>query len=161
MRERKWKKVSRPARFPVVPAGNRSCMIFVTVCTRDRQPILANDKAHQILLEAWAAADIWLVGRYCIMPDHLHLFCAPASPEPCSIQQWSRYWKSCASRAWPNPQHKPLWQPNLWDRQMRRHENYSAKWCYVRNNPVRHELVPSPEQWPYQGEMNVLTWHDA
>jgi hypothetical protein len=28
------------------------------------------------------------------------------------------------------------------------------------NNPVRHGYVAHAEDWPYQGELNVLQWHD-
>jgi hypothetical protein len=30
----------------------------------------------------------------------------------------------------------------------------------VVNNPVRHGYVAHGEDWPYQGELNVLLWHD-
>ena len=36
-------------------------------------------------------------------------------------------------------------------------ESYDDKWEYVRLNPVRHGLVVRPGDWPYQGELNVLT----
>jgi len=44
------------------------------------------------------------------------------------------------------------------DTQLRRGESYDAKWDYVVANPVRAGLVSKSEDWPYQGEMNVLTW---
>ena len=28
-------------------------------------------------------------------------------------------------------------------------------------NPVKLKNVSKPEDWPFQGEMNVLPWHDA
>jgi hypothetical protein len=31
-----------------------------------------------------------------------------------------------------------------------------VKWLYVRNNPVRHGLVEHPDDWPFQGVMNIL-----
>jgi len=30
----------------------------------------------------------------------------------------------------------------------------------VKNNPVRHGHVACAEDWPYQGELNILEWHD-
>jgi len=53
-----------------------------------------------------------------------------------------------------------LWQKNFWDTQLRQGNSYAAKWDYVRNNPVRHNLVTRVEDWLYQGELNVLRWHD-
>jgi hypothetical protein len=43
---------------------------------------------------------------------------------------------------------------------LRRHESYSQKWNYVMANPVRHGYVARAEDWPFQGELNVLNWHD-
>ena len=50
------------------------------------------------------------------------------------------------------------WQPNCWDTQMRNSEHYHDKWEYVRQNPVRKELVSTPDDWPWQGVLNVLEW---
>jgi hypothetical protein len=68
---------SRPAHPPVRELGNRSIIVFVTVCTSGRQPVLANPVIHGLLRESWERAGHWLVGRYVVMPDHIHLFCAP------------------------------------------------------------------------------------
>ena len=57
---------------------NTPVIVFLTVCTKDRKAIIANDSAHHLLRAAWQTQPSWLVGRYVILPDHLHLFCAPA-----------------------------------------------------------------------------------
>ncbi len=149
-----------PARRPVFESGNLSPIVFLTVCTRRRQPILAAPDIHDLLVSIWKQADGWLVGRFVILPDHLHLFCSPNGPSAPPLHAWITFWKSLCSRRWPRPGEHPVWQVDAWDTQMRRGENYSAKWDYVRENPVRHGLVTSAEDWPYQGELNVLTWHD-
>jgi hypothetical protein len=41
---------------------------------------------------------------------------------------------------------------------MRRSESYAEKWDYGRNNPVRAGLVKHADDWPYQGELNILDW---
>jgi REP element-mobilizing transposase RayT len=147
-----------PIHQPVYESHNRSVIIFVTVCTKDRKPILADDTAHQTLVEAWQVATSWLVGRYVIMPDHVHLFCAPAELHPLPLLKWVSYWKSHAARHWPRAADAPVWQRHFWDTQLRRGENYSAKWEYFSQNPVRAELVQSGEEWPFQGELNELRW---
>jgi REP element-mobilizing transposase RayT len=53
-----------------------------------------------------------------------------------------------------------VWQDGCWDTQLRKGENYGEKWQYVRNNPVRKGLVNSPDDWPWQGEIHVLEWHE-
>ena len=105
-------------------------------------------------------ADHWYVGRYVLMPDHIHLFCAPAKVEYLSVKRWVAYWKSLSSKKWPDANEQPIWQVDVWDRQLRSGDSYSEKWHYVRNNPVRAGLVPNVGSWPFQGELNLLRWHD-
>lgn len=75
-----------------------------------------------------------------------------------TLKRWVQYWKSLASRDWPSPADQPIWQVDFWDTQLRRGESYESKWEYVRQNPVRHGLCRHPDEWPYQGELNVLAW---
>ena len=58
------------------PVATKQVIIFVTVCTARRKRILANPAAVATLHRAWRDADDWAVGRYVIMPDHLHLCCS-------------------------------------------------------------------------------------
>ena len=130
--------------------------MFLTVCTADHRLLLATPKMHDLLRESWRKASVWLVGRYMIMPDHIHLFCAPGTIPPESLQSWVAYWKRLVAFSSGGS----FWQKNFWDTQLRCHENYDVKWDYVRENPVRTGLVKNPNDWPHQGELNVLRWHD-
>jgi putative transposase len=147
-----------PAHFPAVERHNVPVIVFLTVCTQARKPILTNAAAHEVLQTAWRKARLWLVGRYILMPDHAHLFCAPAEFPPSALQKWVEYWKSNSARHWHNPKHAPVWQRHFWDTQLRREENYNEKWQYVVQNPVRAGLVTRADEWPYQGELNELRW---
>ena len=148
-------------RHPAHPAPvlrvNHPAIVFLTMCVKGKRPLLARDSVHALLLRAWHIADRWLVGRYVIMPDHVHLFCAPADRE-WRLGDWINYWRNHVTRAWPNQHDKPIWQRDYWDTQLRRGENYSSKWDYARNNPVRANLVARAEDWPCSGEMNTLWW---
>jgi REP element-mobilizing transposase RayT len=149
----------RPVHQPVLEPGHRSIIVFLTICTKDRRPLLANHQTHATLRRAWTLADHWLVGRYVIMPDHLHLFCGPGIFPTRSLINWVRYWKATVSKV-AGAGEGTFWQANFWDTQLRQRESYAGKWDYVRNNPVRAGLRTSPDAWPYQGEQNVLRWHD-
>jgi putative transposase len=92
------------------------------------------------------------------MPDHVHLFCAPAVADALELGRWVQYWKSLASRSWPHPDEQPVWQRDYWETQLRSTDSYDMKWEYVLNNPVRHGLVKSADDWPYAGERAVLPW---
>lgn len=139
---------------------NQSIIQYVTVDVAKKRPILANPAAVRVILDAWRAADFWLVGRYVLMPDHLHLFCAPGIFPPTSLKQYVDYWRSEATRHWPVLKQKPIWQKDFFDRQLRSRESYREKWDYVLHNPVRAGLVTRPEDWPFQGELNILQWHE-
>ena len=152
-------KRGRPIHQLPMGRGNRALIIFLTVCTRDRQRVLASPEMHQALLGVWGEAQHWLVGRYVILPDHIHLFCAPGTYPPHPLLNWVRYWKSRAAKS-VGCGAATLWQKNFWDIQLRHHESYSAKWEYVRRNPVRHGLVREADEWPFKGEPNILGWHE-
>jgi putative transposase len=151
---------TRPAHFPTLEAGSRSVIIFLTVCTKGRRPLLANHEAAQLLSRTWAAANVGRVGRYVILPDHVHLFCAPNTFPPQPLKNWVSFWKNSVTRPGPNRDEVAVWQPDYWDRPLRRSESCGEKWEYVASNPVRHGYVSHAEDWPYRGELNVLEWHD-
>ena len=48
----------------------------------------------------------------------------------------------------------PIWQEEFFDHVLRSDESYAEKWSYVRNNPVRKELVANVEDWPWQGSID-------
>jgi putative transposase len=146
-----------PIHLPTLEVHNRSIIIYVTVCAAKRRKILASDDVHEAIVNAWAQASTWLVGRYVILPDHVHFFCAPNGIDAPSLERWIRFWKSPVT-ATVGKRRGEIWQRDHWDRQLRRGQSYDAKWEYVRNNPVRHGYVKSADDWPYQGVLNELRW---
>lgn len=148
-----------PVHLPPDESANRSIIVFLTICTKGRRPLLARPEAHANLLSAWNRASHWLVGRYVILPDHLHLFCAPGVLPPHPLKLWVAYWQNLVTRAWPQAKEKPIWQKSYWDRQLRTGDSYEEKWRYVCENPVRHKLARNSREWPYLGELNTLHWH--
>ena len=146
----------RPVHCAPVERYNRPVLIFLTVCTFRRRKILAQERVHAAIRAGWAAAGQWHVGRYVILPDHIHLFCTPARPDAENVARWVAYWKRQVSAR--VPQLSPIWQRDCWDTQLRGHESYSEKWAYVLNNPVRAGLADCPDGWPFQGEIHSLRW---
>jgi putative transposase len=130
-------------------------IVFVTVDAEHRAAWIAQPNVHQLLLEVWREAQAWLVGYYLLMPDHLHLFAAPHNLD-IPLNRWMTYWKRLFTQKAANAQWR--WQSLHWDTRLRRSESYVEKWCYIRENPMRKGLVTKPEDWPYQGMMNILPW---
>lgn len=124
------------------------------MCTLHRQKIVNLSATHEAFrnyalrgVEKFNIA----VGRYVFLPDHLHLF-VRGGPE-FSLGKWIKALKRTLLTAMKTEGESALWQPGFFDHLLRNDESYSGKWEYVRNNPVRHGLVASPDDWPNQGEI--------
>lgn len=65
----------------VLISRDRPTIVFLTVCKLNRASTLAQRFYHDALVNAWTEADSWLVGAYVILPDYIHLFCAPKDEE--------------------------------------------------------------------------------
>lgn len=133
---------------------------FLTLCTIRRQRILAASNPVRVLTESWHAAPKvhgWVVGRYVIMPDHVHFF-ASAQLESKSLSAFIRDWKKWTTRQLHEGGLTSLivWQPEFFDHVLRSADSYEEKWDYVRDNPVRAGLAPAAEAWPYSGEIERL-----
>jgi len=140
-------------------------LYFVTFATRDRRSIPSLDHA-QLALEQYGHCAIAkfnvALGRYVIMPDHVHLFVRGG--RNVTLSSWIGGLKRAMSVALLKEaqatrlplQSRSLWQPGFFDHILRSDESYAEKWNYVRDNPVRAGLVQSADDWPYQGEIVVI-----
>lgn len=156
MKQCEFPERGRPIHHSLVESSGCASIIFLTVGTQARQPLLAPPEMHAARRDAWSRAGHWRVGRCVILPDHIHPFCAPGLLPPTPLGFWVAYWKRLVAFAVG----RSIWQMNFWDTQLRQRDSYSAKWEYVVNNPVRAGLVSRAEDWAYQGELNLLSWHD-
>ena len=138
---------------------------FVTTCTKNRRAVLAQRDVAQILIEEWRLAHAchgWCVGRYVVMPDHVHFFCR-SELDARTLSEFVGAWKR-----WTNRKINALdglrsataagtlWQPEFFDHVLRSGENYGEKWIYVFDNPVRAGLVTASANWPFAGEIETL-----
>lgn len=155
----------KPPRLERVFQVYDSPVYFVTFCTLHRQPILANERVHAAFR---AYSDRGLqehriaVGRYVIMPDHIHLFICGG--QAFNLGSWIRGLKLALANAVAAETTAAttlagtakIWQPGFFDHLMRSSESYSEKWEYARRNPARALLVVRVEDWPFQGEIVPL-----
>jgi putative transposase len=113
-------------------------IFFVTFCTLDRKSLLANTTIHDSFrnfgLNARERDN--LVGRYVIMPDHLHFFVALRYPE--TLSMWVKSLKNSLSKTLKTMgQPAPHWQKDFFDHVLRSEESFGSKWDYIQENPVR------------------------
>lgn len=155
----------KPAKGVRIGIGEPT-IVCVTVCSENRVPWIAQPQSHKLLVESWNEARAWLIGYYPLMPDHLHMFCAPNDLNV-TFDTWMRYWKRLftqkaqeLSRQGERDGNSISWrfQSGHWDTRLRRSENYTEKWHYLRENPVEDGLVKNAAEWLYQGMLNVLQW---
>lgn len=131
-------------------------IVFLTVCSKGRARWLAQSAVMNSLVDIWREeATVWLVGEFLLMPDHLHLFCAPRDLR-FTLQRWVKFWKSQFSRR--HLTEDWAWQEDFWDTRMRTVGQYSEKWLYVLENPLRQGLVERLEDWPFKGRVHELQW---
>lgn len=115
----------RPLRLDRV--FNFSPFYFVSFCTHDRIPRLARDEIHSafVLFARRAERDFNVaVGRYVIMPEHIHLF-VRGGPN-FKLGRWIGLLKQTLTRAADLLRAKTrLWQEGFFDDVLRSDESYS------------------------------------
>jgi REP element-mobilizing transposase RayT len=138
---------------------------FVTFNTHTRVNLLATPEAHEGFIDYCRRSHEFRigVGRYVLMPDHIHVFVCFGIGCTMTLGVWMKGLKRQLDRILLSTGRKPVnrpgqklrsfWQPGFHDHLLRSDESYAAKWEYVFQNPVRAGLVSRAEEWPYAGEI--------
>jgi putative transposase len=132
-------------------------LFFVTFCTYERRKLLASDPVHTAFVSFGTHAHLEqnvAVGRYVIMPDHVHFFVR--RPDDLELGRWVGMLKQALAKHIAPACTLPIWQRGFFDHVLRNDESYGEKWNYVRENPVRAGLVTNAEDWPYSGEIVLI-----
>src|SRR4051812_47106892 len=145
---------NRPPRLDLIFQSYDPPLFFVTFNTDHRRKLLANSALHASFVEFATTGESRGigVGRYVIMPDHIHLFVRGG--QGFVLPQWIRMLKRTLSKTISTE--TPHWQPGFFDHLIRHSESYAEKWDYVRQNPIRAGLASTPEEWPWQGEIGRI-----
>jgi putative transposase len=133
-------------------------VFFITFCTHHRRRLLASDAMHKAFItfatKAYSDHNI-AVGRYVIMPDHVHFFVR--GPDDFQLGPWVGMLKQdLAKQIEDSGTTSMIWQRGFFDHVLRSDESYVQKWNYVRENPVRSGLVTNADDWPYSGEIVLI-----
>ena len=109
---------------------------------------------REFAMRAYTKHNIAL-GRYVIMPEHIHLFVC--GPDDFSLGAWIGSLKQALAKSMGRSRGPhAIWQRGFFDHLLRSDESYGQKWNYVRENPVRAGLVGKAEDWPYAGEIIII-----
>jgi len=155
--ERGMREVERrkkPPRLGRVFQAYGSPLYFVTFNTWRRQRILDRASIQDAFIgHGRKVSELGVaIGRYVIMPDHVHLFVRIGLELRLGVTV--KHIKQAITKA--VREEAPglrVWQPAFFDHLLRSSESYGEKWEYVRQNPVRAGLVKLADEWPYQGEI--------
>jgi REP element-mobilizing transposase RayT len=116
---------------------NQATIVFVTVCSSNREKNLANVPVQDALLKAWLKADRWMIGAYMIMPDHVHFFCSPKDIT-FAIEPWITFWKREFRR---HIGHEgPPFQTDSFHHRLRGEESYAEKWEMRESEPLESRV---------------------
>ena len=134
-----------------VPGGT----FFFTVVTARRRPIFADEKAVELLRQAFRhvkAKRPFTVDAMVVLPDHLHcLWTLPPEDGDYPIR-WrlikTRFTKHNVSGCGRGP-HRSIWQPRYWEHTISSETDYRQHVEYIHYNPVKHGYVRAPSEWPY------------
>jgi type I restriction enzyme R subunit/putative DNA methylase len=130
----------------MLDAGRGSCLLAQPVCARIMVETLLFGDGIRYRLHAWV-----------VMPNHVHVLVRQDQNHPLSriVQSWKRHSSreirrrgNDVSRQAAAP-HAGIWQRDYWDRHIRNDRHFAAVEEYIRLNPVKAGLVPTPEDWPF------------
>jgi len=142
----------RPPRLRPIFDSYDAPPFFVTACAFNRHPFPSLRTTHEAFVQYATRAQSFniAVGRYVILPDHIHFFVR--GDRDFILSEWMKGLKRGISNALADSDHF-RWQPGFFDHLLRTDESYGEKWNYVRNNPVRAGLARAAEDWPFSGEI--------
>jgi putative transposase len=122
---------------------------FITLCCRRRgKNQLCSPQTAATVFEAVQFrqnAGAWYAHLVVLMPDHLHALVS-FSREVAMKKTVSNFKEFVAKQCGIQ------WQRDFFDHRLRADESYDEKASYIRMNPVRQQLVATPEAWPYVWE---------
>ncbi len=137
-------------------------IVFITQVIYDRTPICGKDQHLQLLLSTLREVKRlhpFSMLAYVFLLDHFHLLIRPAGD--CTFSAVMHSLKSNFTHAYKQSlgitgaMH--FWQRRFWDHLIRSEEDFGRHLDYIHYNPVKHGLVPKPEQWAHS---SFLQWKE-
>ena len=130
----------KPPRLEKVFSRSTTPVYFVTFNTHARARLLAQQEVHGAFVEYCRRAGDFRVGvgRYVLMPDHIHLFACFGIGCTTTLGAWIKGLKRDIHHVLLSTECKPIrladqklasfWQPGFNDHLLRSNESYAEKW---------------------------------
>jgi len=144
-----------------VPGG----MVFLTVVTASRRPILTTEEGRSMLHDAIEKVrQRHPFGRFAtvLLPDHWHLVMSlPAGEDGYSIRmrrikdEFTSQWIAAGlpeaprSEARKQKGERGIWQPRFFEHTIRDEDDLERCVDYIHWNPRKHGLVSRVQDWPW------------
>ena len=126
---------------------------FITLCCQQRgtNQLCVPNIASKLIADGifYHNQHRWNVHILLLMPDHLHLIAN--FPTEVAISCVIRDWKRLTARG-----AKVAWQKNYFDHRVRPNEGMQQKTDYIRQNPVRANLISNANDWPHFVDYTML-----
>jgi putative transposase len=134
---------------------------FLTLCCADRRkrftsPQIYNDFLN--VLRPAATRYLFAIHAYCLVPDHVHLLAEGLQPQSDALQ-FMRALKRNTSTQFQKKTGETLWQKKFYDHILRSTDSHDAVAWYIWMNPVRANLCPRPEEYPFLGSLTRTRNH--
>jgi len=127
---------------------------FVTFNTWEKLEL--NPEAKQVVLDAclFFNHQRYTIFVLVVMPDHVHLLTQPLQKPDHEFWTLSSSMKSIkgfSTKQIPKvmPHLGTVWQDERYDRIIRDETEFQDTWEYIRQNPVKAGLSPTPETYPF------------
>lgn len=138
---------------------------FFTVVTRGRRPILTYPEVRQALREGISQVRQTMpfsIEAWVLLPDHLHAIWTLPEHDDRFAARWAVI-KSCVTKRCGNlfgpgenvsisrsrRKEGGVWQRRFWEHIIRDEADFHRHLDYLHWNPVKHEYVKTPMDWPY------------
>jgi putative transposase len=131
-----------------IPARtSRPGTFFVTSGTYNRRRLFQVSTNAELLIETlqhYRAEGRYKLHAFVVMPDHIHLL---LTPQVITLERAIGLIKGGFShRLAPK---LPIWQRSFTDHRVRDADDFIIRRNYIHQNPVRANLVTSPELYPF------------
>ncbi len=130
---------------------------FITASCADKTPLLQSDRMAALLLEVlyhYRGEKKYLLHDFVVMPNHFHLLLTPDVTLERALQLIKGGFSFRARKELGIG--GKIWQTSFYDHRVRDAEEYQRARNYIRQNPVKAELVKAAEGFLYSSANPAL-----